>query len=138
MGERKVISKMEDLCKIFVSAAVLWTHGRRRALPWGGTLLLVCTRGAQTHGECAHPPLAGMVAPCDMAVTASHTRTRFVVPLHPLLCYAPLEVPCAVWLRRASAPCRTCERLRASPAHPEGAWYAIPALDLWPLPARSR
>jgi hypothetical protein len=58
MGERQVISTMEDLCKIFVSAAALWTHGRRRALPlpWGVTPRLVCTRGAQTHGEGSHPP----------------------------------------------------------------------------------
>ena len=72
---------------------------------------------------------------CKISVSAA--VLRFVILLPPLLCYAPMQVPRAVWRCCASVPWSPCVRLRVSPAHPEEAWYALSALAVWSLPARS-
>jgi len=71
----------------------------------------VRTRCADVWQVSPSHSMAGMVAPRDAAVTASHNRSRFFVPLACLVCYALAQVSCAVWLRNAYVLWDTSERL---------------------------
>src|SRR5262249_8318354 len=120
-GERKVKSKIEDFCKIFVSASALRIHGvvRRRT---GGVITLPPGWHGGSARRGSHRQPQSLLLCCSLVSPVLCSRRE-------TLCCLAIQRVCAVWHLRATAIISCPHR---------GSLYAIPALDLWPLSTRSR